>query len=341
MGETVAVEEKKGISGTVLKIIAVSAMIIDHIGAIFLTDYLNMRIPDTLTQEQYTELFTAAPGLVSLNFLLGVLRLVGRFGFPLFAFLLVEGFEHTRSLRKYAFNLLVFALISELPFNLGFSGILFFPGYQNVFFTLFLGLMCITFTRFFTRTAKNNSAFKPLFYVSAFLAGPVVTYMLLNDSWIGSLINMILLKITVTMPVLFIIMGASGLVTLLVFMLIGAKWDTVKKNGFTGVILPLFVFGLIAELLMTDYSAGGVLTILVIYLFRRQKMKAFAMGCLVLFLMNFTEVTAFLMLIPIGKYNGTRGMKINKYLFYAIYPIHIGLIYLLTLIMGYTTFAIR
>ena len=50
---------------------------------------------------------------------------------------------------------------------------------------------------------------------------------------------------------------------------------------------------------------------------------------------------AFFMLIPIGAYNGKRGMKLNKYVYYAFYPVHIGLIYLLALLMGFTTFAIR
>lgn len=143
------------------------------------------------------------------------------------------------------------------------------------------------------------------------------------------------------MPVLFILMGASGLVTLLLFMLIGSKWETAKKNAFTGVIFPIFVFGLIAELLMTDYSACGVLTIALMYLLRKSKKLAFSMGCLALTLMDPTEAMAYLMLIPIGMYNGTRGMKINKYVFYAFYPVHIGLIYLLSLIMGYTTFLIK
>ena len=341
MGETAVAEKSKGISGTAVKLIALAAMFIDHFAAIFLSDYLNLRIPDDLTQEQYTELFEAEPALVGLNMLMVVMRLVGRFGFPLFAFLLVEGFEHTRSLRKYALNMLIFALISELPFNLGFSSVLLFPSYQNVFFTLLLGLMCITFTRFFTQTAKNNSSLKPLFYVAAFLAGPSVTYMLFARFWVGIVLNGAVLGNVINTPVLFIIMGASGLVTLLIFILIGSKWETAKKNAFTGVILPFFVFGLIAELLMTDYSAGGVLTILVIYLLRKRKMLSFALGCLVLFLMDFSEITAFLMLIPVGLYNGTRGMKMNKYVFYAFYPVHIGLIYLLTLIMGYTTFALK
>ena len=341
MEEAAVMEKKKGLSGTALKIIALIAMFIDHFAAIFIGDYLESAIPPDLSQEEYTQLFQANPSLAGINLLLVVMRLIGRFGFPLFAFLMVEGFEHTRSVRKYLLNMLVFALISELPFNLGFSSALIYPGYQNVFFTLFLGLLCITFVRFFTETSKSNSRLTPLFYVSAFLAGPAAVYFLLNVSWVGKFVYSLIFKKLMNMPMLFIILGASGLVTLLLFMLIGSKWETAKKNAFTGVILPIFVFGLIAELLMTDYAAGGVLTIALMYLLRKRRKLAFGMGCLVLALMDPSELMAYFMLIPISMYNGSRGMKINKYVFYAFYPVHIGLIYLLTLIMGFTTFAIK
>lgn len=341
MEETVVMDKKKGISGTALKIIALVAMFIDHFAAIFLNDYLEASIPPGLKPEEVTEVFQNNPSLARINLLLVVMRLVGRFGFPLFAFLIVEGFEHTRSVRKYALNMLVFALISELPFNLGFSSKLLYPGYQNVFFTLFLGLLCITFIRFFTETSKSNSRLAPLFYVSAFLAGPTVIYFLFSRTWVGMIIYGALFKKAIDLPVLLIIMGASGLVTLVVFLLAGSKWETAKKNAFTGVILPVFVFGLIAEILMTDYAAGGVLTIAIMYLLRKRRRLAFGMGCLVLALMDPSELMALFMLIPVGMYNGTRGMKINKYVFYAFYPVHIGLIYLLTLIMGFTTFMLK
>lgn len=74
---------------------------------------------------------------------LPILRCVGRLAFPLFAFMAVEGYLHTRSLKKYLLRLLMLAVISEIPFDLLVSGSVFDPMHQNVIWTIILGLCCI------------------------------------------------------------------------------------------------------------------------------------------------------------------------------------------------------
>ena len=100
-------------SSLLLKIIALVTMIIDHYGAIFQSNILYYRI-------------------------------IGRLAFPIYCFLLVEGYTHTSNLKKYASRLLVFAFISEIPFDFAFNGKLGFA-HQNIFFTLFIGLAAIYF----------------------------------------------------------------------------------------------------------------------------------------------------------------------------------------------------
>ncbi len=70
---------------------------------------------------------------------------VGRLAFPIFAFLITEGYAHTRDWKVYAKRLFWFGVISEIPFNLMIFSSPIFPFHQNVMFTLLLGLLSIHF----------------------------------------------------------------------------------------------------------------------------------------------------------------------------------------------------
>ena len=71
------------------------------------------------------------------------LTCVGRIAFPVFAFMTVEGYFHTHNLKKYMLRLLLFALLSEIPFDLMYGGTWFYPIHQNVIWTLLMGLLGI------------------------------------------------------------------------------------------------------------------------------------------------------------------------------------------------------
>ena len=120
--------KKFGISGSTLKLIAIVSMLIDHTAATVIRALLISASPDW------------QPGLRTLY---SVSRDIGRLAFPIFCFLLVEGFLHTRNPKKYAGRLFLFALISEIPFDLALQSGWFDPGKQNVYFTLLIGLLVL------------------------------------------------------------------------------------------------------------------------------------------------------------------------------------------------------
>ena len=69
------------------------------------------------------------------------LTCAGRVAFPIFAFMAVEGYFHTRSFKKYILRMLLFAVLSEIPFDLMYGGTWFYPDHQNVLWTFLLGLL--------------------------------------------------------------------------------------------------------------------------------------------------------------------------------------------------------
>ncbi len=121
--------DKWGLSSFSLKIIAVITMFLDHFAILFLDNH-------------HTAYMIA--------------RGIGRISYPIFAFILVEGFYYTGNRVKHGITLGVFAIISEIPYNMMF-GRLFYLGNQNVVFTLFIGFMMIWALDFISMYRVNYS----------------------------------------------------------------------------------------------------------------------------------------------------------------------------------------
>ncbi len=107
-----------GLNADALKWIAIVTMFIDHLALTSLNPY--------------------GPNE---GVLYDTMRTIGRIAFPLYCFLLVEGFKHTGNYRRYVFRVGLFALISEIPFDMAIYGRLFFWEYQSVMVTLLIGLV--------------------------------------------------------------------------------------------------------------------------------------------------------------------------------------------------------
>lgn len=102
-------KQKLGINAMQLRLLAMALMLLDHLWA------------------------TVIPGNDWMTY-------VGRMAMPIFAFQIAEGYCHTSDVKKYRNRLLLFALLSEIPFDLVMGGGVFFPYHQNVLFALLLGL---------------------------------------------------------------------------------------------------------------------------------------------------------------------------------------------------------
>lgn len=241
-------EYRRFLSGNVLKCIAMVTMFMDHIGLLLFPDYR-------------------------------IFRIIGRLAFPIYCFLLVEGAVHTSNPKRYLGRLFLFALVSEIPFNLAIGGTIWYPAAQNVLFTLILGLLAILFLKGHKLEGKQE----PIFI--------------------------------------------SGIWLLLVLVLV-----------------------LLAEFARTDYGAGGVILILIFYLFRSEWLKkSLLFAAAVVFLYGGIENYAILSLVPILCYNGKRSAlpsgrrkdntepesrekyrpDARRYFFYLFYPVHLIFLYVL------------
>ncbi len=104
-------KKKQILDGTMLKIIAMVSMVSDHVGDLFF------------------------PGVMWL-------RMIGRLAMPIFSFCIAEGYAHTRDKNRYLLRMGIFALISEVPFDLAFEGKVGF-GHQNIMLTFFLSILAL------------------------------------------------------------------------------------------------------------------------------------------------------------------------------------------------------
>lgn len=152
-------DKQTGLSGSQLKIIALLAMILDHIGAILVETELIDRGVFTVVYSQPDFGSALLPFADKILYCVWwVLRIfIGRSAFPIFSFLLVEGKIHTHNVSKYILNLFVFGLLSEIPFDLAIYRTPFYFNCQNIFFTLLIGLVCMCGFDLADNKFKNRS----------------------------------------------------------------------------------------------------------------------------------------------------------------------------------------
>ena len=212
-----SVAGEHGISGYWLKMIAVITMLIDHSAATILERIL-VQMPSwaPATVDNWEQWYR-------LDLLL---RGIGRMAFPIYCFLLVEAFHYTHSRRKYAARLFVFALISEVPFDMALNQSVLEFSYNNVFFTLFLGLLVImaadwVMERFSSDNLTSEIGRITLLVVIGMVGCALASYVISCDY------------------------GASGVIAIYIMYLLRSK----RELGFALAVVSLGVFSGELELL--------------------------------------------------------------------------------------------
>lgn len=239
--------KKYGLSANTLKIIAMVTMVIDHVGYVLFPQHI-------------------------------VLRYIGRMAFPIYCFLLVEGFFHTGNVWKYMARLAVFAVISEVPFNLAFHRALVYRGSTNVFFTLLIGLIVLWLVqKLYEKTQDQTMG------AMVCLAGMFAAWALRTDySYLGVL-----------------------MIYVFYFGWEGSNYGT-EKNRTSTKLLTLFVEALILYLYPGSFENYAIIGLLPVLCYSGKKSG-----------------------ILWEKLGLQRIDRFMKYFFYAFYPLHLLVLYLL------------
>ena len=226
-------ENLRILDGTSLKLIAMISMVFDHVGDMFFPGALWM-------------------------------RMIGRLAMPLFSFCIAEGYAHTKNKQRYLLRMGVFALVSEIPFDLAFEGRVGL-GHQNIMLSFFLAILALMVFDRIRGEGKEHAAGKTL-------------------------------------------LG----------------------------ILCVCAVAVLALVLRADYTLFAVLAVFLFYVLRnRHPLLRCGVGVGFLALtrtVGYYRATG-LSLIPLLLYNGKRGRGL-KWLFYAFYPGHLLLLYLLKTVLG-------
>lgn len=271
--------KKFSLNSSVIKNIAYLTMLIDHFFAVVFTEIIRRHSMAGYETDLLIRIRSAG-------------RAVGRVSFILFAFLAVESFVHTRSRRNYLLRLGVFAFVSEIPFDLAFSGQIIDYKSQNIFFTLFLGVFALVVWEWAAKSlhmlgqprAQRDigwwvciGVFRGV-QLGSVLLGCVAAYFLRTDyKYMGVLLIVIL----------YLMRGRAFILRALT----------------AGCVMFLGMWSINYLRYVDRYSTS--------YIFR----------------FSMRELYGLFAFVPIALYDGTKGRQLPKAVCYGFYPVHLLLLY--------------
>ena len=339
----------KGFSANFIKILAVISMTIDHIGAALLEPLIIKRgFYEALVSEEASDIWFGNFLNAFLYYSDMIFRRIGRLAFPLFCFLMAEGFFYTKSRKKYLVRLFIFSLISEIPFDLAFNGRAFDRDYQNVILTFFISFLALCLKELLRKKCYKGVFPLILKEFSFFLFGFSFFFVLLTseaglciidvffprEGLMAFMRNLSLFNFEFTFfnERYFVFSSISGLFSLIILNLYLMNKDRDKTVSEAIGWIPVYIAVFLTYFLSTDYSVIGPLVLLIFYLYKLQtpKKKERAMTVSVIFLSvySFLEFYAFFDILPVKAYNSKKGRG-HKYFFYIYYPLHLLILYLI------------
>lgn len=263
------------LSNAAIKNIAYLTMFIDHFFAVVFMQIIRQHSAAGYETELLQQVYSVG-------------RAVGRISFVLFAYLTVEGFLHTKSRNKYLLRLGLFALVSEIPFDLTFMGQIIDHNSQNIFFTLFVSVLVLTVWEWATENLRilyRTRAQRDMYWnvcvgvfrtvqVGAVLLGCSTAHFLRTDYRYMGVLLIFILYILHDKPWFFKIVPAACV------MLLG-MWG-INCQRYEGI-----------------YTTA--------YLFR----------------FSMRELYGLFAFVPIAMYSGTKGKQLPKAVCYGFYPMHL------------------
>lgn len=279
-------------TASILKLIAIISMTIDHIGAY---------------------LFYSGSDIVSPQGI-NLMRSIGRMALPIFAYFLVVGYFKTRNIKKYISRMHLFAIISQIPFTLAFYYENYFV-YESVNFIEYdykWLLAIIPMIAFYYVLILDRKLDMSLVYVSiAWLITPINTsvngYFLLTGYELNIFYE---LGLALILFEYFNLLKTRYKNNVLMYIIIAIS-----------VILSYYYIGGIA-----NYGYNAIALMIALYLTKGtkyyQSFIVFLWGYY-MYSWNMTNIIFIVLTcILLLTYNGKKGSNL-KYLFYTFYPIHI------------------
>lgn len=306
-----------------LKIIAASAMLLDHTGTLF-------EAHSHFFQDTFNISFEAMRGIIE------IFHGIGRLSFPVFAFLLTIGYQRTSSKKNYLSNLLTFAILSQIPYCLLFSN------YDNFKENSKYAFFC----------DPSDFYIKALYCSVLFAVACIFCYRKFakpfKDKTLKVLTAALLLTTISSLKFNYItfIGGTNNIFYTLAFgIYICYCYDyfiPVKKLPISDYILlvPLCIFSFSIKM---DYEIFGVILILALYSAKKFRLIQAAIILLWGFLIyngfNISLWAAFGLLLAsilVAFYNGEKGYNV-KWLFYLFYPSHLLVLGVLNILLLFST----